>query len=180
MKTKIIAIAAMPLLFAQGEHSVRAQDIRMSCPGCRQQKTPATKIIPAYLNYVPFEWVSFRAVTTRELVEGTHKAIEIGLDKAQRENTYRSVVRVSSPSDIDTLKSLIQNHHNLPEKTFLGEPRLLFEGGSGETQIFVYLGGTASQGTQKWQLSAEDFGKLKQVLHQIYSRPGSYYSKSTL
>ncbi len=132
------------------------------------KKKPERNIIPAYLNYIPFSWESFQAVTQQELVNGLHKGIRIGLGKEQATNTRKSMVKVVNPADIDTLRTLLRNRYNTSGKMFLGEPRLLFDADRGETQIFVYRTGMVSQENNQWRMSPEDFMQLKQMLNRIY------------
>lgn len=126
-------------------------------------------LIPAYIEYTSFEWETYRAVPRQEVADSLHKAIRIGLDKAQATNTRISIVRVTSPGDIQELRTLLKGHQDVPHMRVFADTRLLFDADRGETQIFVDQGGLVSQGTRLWQLSPQDFARLKQVLNRIYA-----------
>ena len=126
--------------------------------------------VPAYLDYTPFDWEDFLAITRQELLDGLHKTIRVGLDKAQAADTYKNVVQLNDPAQINALKALLRNRHNMLATPLFGEPRLLFEADGGETQIFVTASGIASQGSEQWRMSAKDFAQLKQILDGVYGK----------
>ena len=125
--------------------------------------------VPAYVDYTPFEWESYRTVPRQEFADGLHKAIRIGFDKAQSDDTQISMVRVSSLDDIQAFKALLKAPQNAPKVKYFGDTRFLFDADRGETQIFVDRNGIVSQGTHLWQISPADFVQLKQILKRIYA-----------
>ena len=133
-------------------------------------KTDGAYTVPAYLDYRPFGGGDYSNVMAREeFADGLHKAIRIGLDKAQAGSTRIDIVLITSPADIQVFRALLTHRQNvLPVKAF-GDTRLLFDADNGETQVFVDQGGVVSQGTQLWQLSPQDFAQLKQILSRVYA-----------
>ena len=125
--------------------------------------------VPAYLNYVPFGLEDARSIRRQEFADSLHKAIRIGLDKSQAGSTQISILRLTSPTDIQAFRVLLTHRKNVTSTGAFDDTRLLFDADNGETQVFVDEYGTVSQGTQLWQLSPQDFSQLKQTLNRIYS-----------
>lgn len=147
-----------------------AASSKADAPKAEQSSVTANFSVTAYLDYTPFDWEDFRATTRQELLDGLHEAIRVGLDKAQAADTYESIVQLNDPAQIDGLKALLRNRHNMLSTPLLSEPRLLLEADGGRIQLFVTASGIASQGSEQWRLSAEDFTQLKQMLDGIYGR----------
>ena len=165
----LAAFAALLLVLAEGGFCSSGSDISNHSTKVADGKEAVRCVVPAYVDYIPFEWEDFRSVPRQEVADGLHKAIRIGIDKEQATSTRSRIVQIISLSDIQALRTLLKAPQNTTHTKSFGDTRFLFDADRGETQIFVDQGGLVSQGTRLWQLSPQDFAQLKQLLERIYT-----------
>lgn len=165
-KRHFAASVTLLLLSIQVALCTSGKDSRKPCATTTSRKGVARRATPAYLSYMPFDVQTSRAISRERFIYGLHATIRNGFDPAAAKRI--GVVRLTSPADISTFKSLLKDSHNMTNTAPFGEPRLLFEADNGETQIFVCAGGSASRGTHQWQMSPQDSTKLRQMLNHLY------------
>ncbi len=166
---QLVAFAALLLMLAEDGFCSGGSDTSNHSAKVAGGKEAVQSVVPAYVDYIPFEWEDFRSVPRQEFADGLHKAVRVGLDKAQATSTRISIVRLTSSNDIQAIRSLLKDNQDVPHTRIFADTRFLFDADRGETQIFVDRYGMASQGTHLWQLSPQDFAQLRQLLERIYT-----------
>jgi len=97
--------------------------------------------------------------------------LSIGLDKSQVKSTRKSILALTSVSDIRQLNDIL--HKEAGPGRFNGEARLLVEEAKGEQRIFVDTNGVVMEGKRQYKLKPTAFQELKQFLGGIYHEPSS-------
>lgn len=166
---QFVAFVALLSLFAQSGSYAGGSDNNIHSATDADKKDVAQSVVPAFVDYTPFQRERYGSVSRQEVADGLHKAIREGLDKAQTTGVYNTNARLTSPDDIQALRALLKAPQNITHTRSFADTRLLFDADRGETQIFVDQGGLVSQGTRLWQLSPQDFAQLRQLLKRIYA-----------